>query len=307
MARLLRCTVLAAAAASVAAKCADNAAWRGNSPDKGCDWVGLMSKKRCAYKGLVGGVGKKVTANTACTITCGTCKDLLCTIAESQTPRNVTTGAVGLKRTRGKPVANVNKLVHVNTHWHDGAEHFSAGEYDTLHENAGGYYCDSLSLTATPAQLEPFEFKHCMDMEVGSTYEMHWVHSSGGTSIGVGLGGAFARQANPLVVVQAQVFLVVNDDDYTQDQFIGGWVGDLVTNGVKYLGSTTGTSYDNEVCSPYLVSWHVDRECHMIAASTMDAMCHDMMMLYDMHVDVEAHASRVLVSPEFSAIDVYAL
>ncbi|KAJ1454163.1 hypothetical protein M885DRAFT_250936 [Pelagophyceae sp. CCMP2097] len=50
MARLLRCTVLAAAAASVAAKCADNAAWRGNSPDKGCDWVGLMSKKRCAYR-----------------------------------------------------------------------------------------------------------------------------------------------------------------------------------------------------------------------------------------------------------------
>jgi hypothetical protein len=159
----------------------------------------------------------------------------------------------------------------------------------------------------TPAQLVPYDFKYCVETEVGGTYELHWVYSSGGTSVGDGLGGAFSREANPLVVVQAQVFVVVNDDAYTQNMFIGSWVEDLATDGVKYLGSTTGTKYDNEVCSPYMVSWHVDRKCHLIAASTMDAMCHDMAQLYDMHADVETHASRVLVAPEFSAIEMFTL
>lgn len=306
MARLLQCAVFAAVAASAAAKCTDSAWLSKEDPTKDCAWVGLKPK-RCAYKGLVGGAGKKVTANMGCTVTCGTCTDFLCVNAESQTPRNVTKGAVGFMKTRSKPISSTKKLVHVNTHWHDGAEHFSEGEYDTLHENAGGYFCDSLAKTATAAQLMPYAFKHCVDMDVGSTYEMHWVHSSGGTSIGGGLGGAFSRQANPLVLVQAQVFLVVNDNAYAQDEFIGGWVEDLMTDGVKYQGSTTGTKYDNEVCSPYLVSWHVDRQCHMIAASTMDAMCHDMAELYDMHVDVEAHASRIIVSQELAAKDTYEL
>jgi hypothetical protein len=159
----------------------------------------------------------------------------------------------------------------------------------------------------TAAQNVSYAFKHCVDTEVGMTYELHWVYSSGGTSVGDGLGGAFAREANPLVVVQAQVFVVVNDDAYTQEMFMGSWSEDLVTDGVKYLGSTTGGKYDNEVCSPYLVSWHVDRQCHMIAASTMDAMCHDMAELYDMHVDVEAHASRIIVAPELAAKDTYEL
>jgi len=309
MARLLQIAVVTCAASAAAAACADDPAWYKTKLFKTCDWVAKNPEKRCDKKGfLITDLdGAKIAANDACTIACGTCTDLLCTDAESQSPRDVTAGSVGLKKTKAEPLSSVNKLAQVNTHYHEGAEHFSGGEYDTPGDNAGGYYCDSLSLTATPAQLEPFEFEHCMDMEVGSTYEMHWVHSSGGTSIGVGLGGAFARQANPLVVVQAQVFLVVNDEEYARDDLMHGWVGDLATDAVKYLGSTTGTSYDNEVCSPYLVSWHVDRECHMIAASTMDAMCRDMAEMYKMSVDLEPHGSRVLVSPENSAVDVCGL
>merc|ERR1719161_2643887 len=44
-------------------------------------------------------------------------------------------------------------LCPVNVHWHLGTEHYSAGEYD---------------------------WKHCVDMHVGETYEFHWPHSAAG-------------------------------------------------------------------------------------------------------------------------------
>jgi hypothetical protein len=40
----------------------------------------------------------------------------------------VTAGAVGLKNAKADPQGSADKLVQVNTHYHEGAEHFSDGE-----------------------------------------------------------------------------------------------------------------------------------------------------------------------------------
>jgi hypothetical protein len=54
--------------------------------------------------------------------------------------------------------------------------------------------------------------------------------------------------------------------------------GDFGADLAIYTGSSTGTSRDNEICSPYApITWQVDRKCHMISASSFDKMCADMM------------------------------
>ena len=34
----------------------------------------------------------------------------------------------------------------------------------------------------------------------------------------------------------------------------------------RALRSTTGQSHDNSVCSPYSISWHVDKDCHQVCS-----------------------------------------
>ncbi|KAK1745721.1 hypothetical protein QTG54_003645 [Skeletonema marinoi] len=64
-----------------------------------------------------------------------------------------------------------------------------------------------------------------------------------------------------------------------------------------YTGSTTGTSRSNEMCSQYApITWQVDRQCHMISASSFDKLCHDMLLQRDdMKDDLYPHGSRELV------------
>lgn len=64
-----------------------------------------------------------------------------------------------------------------------------------------------------------------------------------------------------------------------------------------YTGSTTGDKVSNEECTQYApITWQVDRECHLISASSFDKMCYDMKMQRDdMSDDLHAHGSRELV------------
>ena len=70
-----------------------------------------------------------------------------------------------------------------------------------------------------------------------------------------------------------------------------------------YTGSTTGTSRDNTICSAYgPITWHVDRMCHLISASSFDKMCKDMLEQGDdMSNDIYPHGAREVVSDELSA------
>jgi len=96
-------------------------------------------------------------------------------------------------------------LCAVNVHWHEGAEHRSAGQYDEggtgpglgyegyhgpgdasygrrLAEGSGqtqGHHCYHYK-DLTSAQKAPYNFEHCIDMHVGETYEVHWPHSAAG-------------------------------------------------------------------------------------------------------------------------------
>ena len=79
--------------------------------------------------------------------------------------------------------------------------------------------------------------------------------------------------------------------------------GDMGTDMAFYTGSTTGTSRDNDLCSPFTpITWQVDRKCHLISASTFDKMCADMKAQRDdMSDDLHAHGSRELVDDEHAA------
>jgi hypothetical protein len=157
-------------------------------------------------------------------------------------------------------------------------------------------------------------------MKVGETYEVHWPHSALGACGTVNqyqspfYDGVFCfltklKSTNLQIGVQAQVFTIVNDENYYYPNLMRGMIidGDYGTNITHYTGSTTGTSRDNVVCSKYApITWQVDRKCHLISASTFDKMCADMKnQRDDMSMDLYPHGARELVSDEFSANNQY--
>jgi len=237
-----------------------------------------------------------------------------CMDAGVQAPRNVSMNSPGGRPGRFEPLTlqQASKLMQTNIHFHLGAEHYSAGEYDhhpedTHKESDGhgpkpGYFCDTKEHDVSPG----FEFKHCEGLEVGSTYEIHWVHSSAGAlgdspflTDGLGQAANGRGMLNPMVAVQAQVVYIVNEEEYHQEGMVYGGQMPVGSPFVRYAGSTTGESHTNEICSPYAVTWIVDPKCHPISAQTMDNMCKDMKEMYGMKADLHPHGSRDLVDPMY--------
>ena len=114
------------------------------------------------------------------------CADLACTDAEPQSPRDVTPGYVGHLTTRYEPYGEEERrnFLQANLHFHLGAEHRSAGEYDQDPPTSGlestvapGLFCKTDGLTAP--ELADYTFEHCKNVSVGNTYEFHWVFSTG--------------------------------------------------------------------------------------------------------------------------------
>jgi hypothetical protein len=238
-------------------------------------------------------------------------------------------------------------LCPVNVHWHLGAEHRSAGQFDENGKGPGDDSHRKLLAGATrlggrchhydshdPKFTKPYEWKHCdASMKVGETYEVHWPHSALGACgtvnqyqtpfydgvfcnmdpAATGAGGegrgevslAGVSDFSASVGVQSQTFTIVNDEAYYYPDLMRGMIvdanhGKTVT---AYSGSTTGTSRSNTVCSAYgPISWHVDRTCHLISASTFDKMCADMKAQNDdMTDDLYAHGSREVVAQSLTA------
>jgi hypothetical protein len=257
--------------------------------------------------------------------------------AVEQSGANVTAGYQGLKPATQAPQLQTYfkaGMCPVNVHWHLGAEHYSRGQYDEtgtgptdIHRRrklAGkvreGYQC-----TKYDSHLEkftkPYVWKHCKDMEVGQTYEVHWPHSAAGAcgtlnqfqtpfydgvfcNVPEGAGLDLNALASA-VGVQAQVFTIVNDESYYYPDLMRGMIvdGDFGSDMAVYTGSTTGTSRSNTICSKYgPITWQVDRKCHLISASTFDKMCADMKAQRDdMSDDLHAHGSRELVADNLAA------
>jgi hypothetical protein len=244
----------------------------------------------------------------------------------------------------------VPPLCPVNVHWHVGAEHRSAGEYDESGKSpkkagtpatlasgrrlnaserslAGkeryGFACKHYD--ANKAMFtKAYDWKHCVGMHVGETYEVHWPHSTLGACGTphqyqspfydgvfchydpiVAHKGLTQQQIAHNVGVQAQVFVIVNDESYYYPDLMKGMIqqGNFGKDLGIYTGSTTGTSRDNKVCSAFApITWQVDRKCHMISASSFDKMCADMKQASDdMSSDLHAHGARELVDSKLAA------
>jgi len=258
-----------------------------------------------------------------------------CATAEPQAPRDLTIGAQGFKVPKA-PTLNVAQsalLPLANVHYHLGAEHKSNNYNDATLSNAWdtanagrrladnvrpGFMCPTTSLTSE--EMTDYTFQYCKgDVKVGQSYEIHYVHSSAGYTeadiagadidlMDDGLGGAAngRGQLNPQVVVQAQIFQIVNDANApTDNDLLHGWEHIDHTDSVMYAGSTTGPSHNNQYCSPYAITWHVDKACHKISAASFDNLCKQMKDMYNLEGDLYPHASRVLVDPAYVVPDSY--
>jgi hypothetical protein len=301
--------------------------------------------------------GKKVElANIKCLVEeveAGASVDVTIGAVHSAVPpqagSDVTIGASRLFVTNSAPIMSSYLdagLCPVNVHWHLGSEHRSAGQYDEngLHPAAGGrrlsygdvrYGLKCHLYNAADARFTTdYAWKHCVDMHVGDTYEVHWPHSKAGacgtpnqyqypfydgvfcrhegsapgTPSDADTTAGFVNVLNDLdgrVAVQAQIFTIVNDEDYYYPDLARGMIidGQYGNDMAHYTGSTTGTTRDNDMCSSYgPITWQVDRNCHLISASSFDKMCADMkQMRDDMSGDLHPHGARELVLDKLAA------
>ena len=198
------------------------------------------------------------------------------------------------------------------------------------------------SVRNTDGTVKEYDWKYCKDMHVGLTYEFHWPHSSlgacqtpwqyqyhflDGVLCGATMGGlTYAQAAGALtsdpptayIGVEGQVFTIVNGMDdgsavHPTWDVLNGWDRQAIeetkndaTGGVAYYqGSTTGDAANNDdVCrgTGNLVTWHQDRKCHTLEASTMDEMCRRMLLISadDMSPDVAPHGARETVTAALS-------
>ena len=208
----------------------------------------------------------------------------LCLDAGPQTPRDISS-KTGLNTVNFTMAPESTELNLCNIHTHTNAEHkgpgFSVFVNDT---DNGGYACNDSGSLTEQERLDPYAGNGAFKgVKPGDTIEVHWVHSSCDVSPGEGLGSCLTDTcADPLLRVEAQVFLVVNNPenalDFTQMAYGGNIVGgkhqakmipsDTGTP-VVFRGSTTGPSYTQSKCSPLNVTWSVRPNCARVDISSL--------------------------------------
>ena len=186
------------------------------------------------------------------------------------------------------------------------------------------------SVRNADGSVNEYDWKYCKDMHVGLTYEFHWPHSSlgacqtpwqyqyhflDGVLCGATMGGVDINTAAALlgdkthgIGVEGQVFTIVNgmggEAIRPTWDVLNGWDRQSAKDVAYYQGSTTGDAVQSganpgDMCrgTGDLVTWHVDRECHTLEASTMDEMCRRMLVISadDMSPDVIPHGARETV------------
>jgi len=220
---------------------------------------------------------------------------------------------------------------HPGLHTYDG-EHrrLAGGELRVGHMCKNAY---DMNAASDPLVANEYDWQYCKDMHVGLTYEFHWPHSSLGACqtkwqyqyhfldgvlcMGTVLGVDIATAASLLldrthaIGVEGQVFTIVNSESPDSSPYrhatwdpLNSWNQELAQDRAYYQGSTTGDAVDNEICrgTGGLVTWHQDRECHLLEARTMDNLCRMMMAVSadDMAPDTYPHGARETTTPELS-------
>lgn len=194
-----------------------------------------------------------------------------------------------------------------NIHFHENAEH-KGGQFTTFAGNGDGKgYGTGFKYDGelTEAELAPIDTPIGAtdhgDLVPGDTIEVHYVFSSAQVTPGPTLGACLSESImNPQLRVEAQVFVLVNDDaahDFVELAKVGTMDGlnqalnipaDTGTP-VVYDGSTTGPSY-NEAGSPLQVTWSVRPDVAKVNIATVGAWFADNVFAED-----HAHGVRNLV------------
>lgn len=208
----------------------------------------------------------------------------LCQGMGPQTPRDISSVA-GLNLDDFKMAPSSSSMNLCNIHTHTNAEHkgpgFSVFVNDT---DYGGYACnDTGSLTEAELKMPEGEMAFGK-VKTGDTIEVHWVHTSCDVTPGEGLGSCLSDTcSDPLLRVEAQTFLVVNDSNaanFTHFDYSGNNAGGFhqpksLPSGtgtpVVFRGSTTGPSYTQQTCSPLKVTWSVRPQCMKVDINSLNA------------------------------------
>ena len=195
-----------------------------------------------------------------------------------QTPRDIS--ATRGRNPQSFPMAPAHTNMNLcNIHTHTNAEHkgpgFSVSAGDGAH---GGWKCNETeNLTAAELEDPSYGRGAVKGVKPGDTIEVHWVFTSCQIEPGPGLGSCLSTScANPVLRVESQVFLVVNDEgaanflDYAYQGHMSNGLhqprGLPVETGrpVVFRGSTTGTKYTQATCSPLQVTWSVRPMCQKV-------------------------------------------
>ena len=228
-----------------------------------------------------------------------------CGHAGPQAPRDIDQ-LLGTNSTVFSTAPHRTKLNLCNIHFHANAEHRGkafAIPAKTTRSDLGGYQC-SIGQRLTSAELRPPQKSICKGIKPGDTIEMHWVHTSCDITPGPGLGSCVSDVcANPNLRVEAQMFVLVNDPTATSFadlDYAGGKINGYhqakkipsdTGSPVEFLGSSTGTKYNNNTCSPYQITWSVRPYCAKLDINSLHAWCESNQFNED-----HAHESRLLVT-----------
>ncbi len=231
----------------------------------------------------------------------------LCLDAGPQTPRDITS-TYGLNPVNFELAPASTALNLCNIHTHTNAEHKGPGfSVFVGGGDNGGYACNDAASLSKEELTDPWTGARKYEgVKPGDTIEVHWVYSSCDVQPGQGLGACVAEGCDsPLLHVEAQVFLVVNDPnaldfmDYVeqggpgangfhQPQALPVGTGEPVV----FRGSTTGPSYTQSACSPFQVTWSVRPQCARVNISSL----HEWAASGNVFEETKSHGVRQLVT-----------
>ena len=216
-----------------------------------------------------------------------------------QTPRDIDAknGENKFVFTIAHPASEMNLC---NIHFHENAEHKAKGfsiYAGDGHEGYGSGYECAMSKELSAEELSWQGDGVCKsghgDLVPGDTIEVHWVHSSCDVQPGPTLGSCLSEKcSNPELRVETQVFTLVSVGGLDFNELKAA--KDLPTNTgapVEFIGSTTGPSYSEQICSPYQVTWSVRPQCAKLNINSVGEWCKGNVFKED-----HAHGVRKLVT-----------
>lgn len=227
----------------------------------------------------------------------------LCLASGPQTPRDIS-NKVGLNMTEFAMAPATTGMNLCNIHTHTNAEHKGPGFSVFVNDSDyGGYACNGTA-DLTEAELAPAPGAYGK-VKPGDTIEVHWVHTSCDITPGEGLGSCLSDTCtDPLLRVEAQTFLVVNDSDAADFTKMAktmvndagfhqpGMIPSDTGTPVVFRGSTTGPSYNQSTCSPLQVTWSVRPQCMKVDINSLHKWAED----GNVFNETKSHGVRQLVT-----------